>query len=175
MMPASGLITGPIVFLTLVVSFFILAILAFTREQKNKNCLRAYRNSPQKLLREAETKFLQGQYSWTIKYLSQAKAAANDDTWQAGFPFLLGAQIALGQNDDAKSTRIAIIDSMQKDLARHAGYFASADSIHRLVSDLSFVKTEVVQDKMPKWLTGRTSTEIDLVIHEGNVRMHPGE
>jgi hypothetical protein len=149
---------------------------ANAREKKYKEMFIAHRDRPKELVDDAERAFWEGSYKWTIKYASQAKAATrDDDTWESGYAFLLGASLALRYKDAARTTGTEIIDSVKKAANDKIGYFSSRESLRQLASNLAAVKTEITKDGIAKKFAVSLLPEIDRVLKVVNDVLHPAQ
>jgi hypothetical protein len=134
------------------------------RDQKYNKWFAEHLGQPQKLIEDAQQTFWEGDYKWTAKFMSQARDAARDDSWQSGYAFLLGAQLAL-RKKDAVNTRIEIINSIVKASENRAGYFSSRDNLLELKTNLAAVKSAIAGEDKAKSFAAPIRTEIDLIIH----------
>jgi hypothetical protein len=115
-----------------------------------------------------EDAFLKGNYSWTIKYLEQAKSVQKSLVWMSNYPFLAGAYL-LGNNDRAKFE--STLDEMMREMNMPSGYLSfpsprsftleNLNTVRRAVPDIDRVKIDEVIAQVNKLMgigTGQTST-----------------
>ena len=147
---------------------------AAVREQKYKETFIAHIDRPKELVEDAEAAFWKCNYRWTLKYISQAKASARDaDVWESGYAFLLGAQLGLRRKSDATITGTEIVNSVKRATHDRTGHFSSRESLRRLASNLTAIRTELAKDGMTKRFAAPIRAEIDLVLETVNDALNP--
>jgi hypothetical protein len=158
-----GANVGVIILSVWFVALMLALIQTGQKEAKYKKQFAEHFDQSQKLIDDAKQAFFEDDYKWTIKFISQAGEAARDDSWQSGYAFLLGAQLALRRND-AVRTKIDIMDCIAKAAENRTGYFSSTDALHELRVNLGAVRSAIAGDDKAGTVSSPIRTEIDSIV-----------
>jgi len=102
-----------------------------------------------KLARDGEKAYGLNDYSWTIRFLAQAKVVETAGVWQSSFPFLYGAQVKLGQQSEAAQTKRAMLNAATAAVNTGNGYLSSATTIGFLIRNLGVVRNSLPASNQP--------------------------
>jgi hypothetical protein len=134
------------------------------RDQKYRKLSQDHLDQPEKLIEDAKTAFWDNDYKWAIGFVIQARSAARDESWQSGYAFLLGAQLALRRKEDAIDTRTEILNSIKKAGEDGTGYFSNPENLQQLARNLAAIRLRIAADNMAEGYAAPVRAEIDLVV-----------
>lgn len=98
------------------------------------------RTDEARLAQDGESAFGRGDYAWAIRFLAQARQVENAGVWQSSFPFLYGAQLALGKTSDAAITRKQMTQAVKTSTVTGNGYLSNRTPVGFLLRNLGVIR-----------------------------------
>jgi len=95
------------------------------------------------LSNDGQNAFARRDYAWAVKFLEQAKSIQTSGVWQSSYPFLYGAQLALGHLDEAEQSRHDMIEAVTVAVNNRHGYLSRAAPIGFVVRNLGLVRIAI--------------------------------
>jgi len=132
-------------------------------DQKYKRLSAEHASDPSKLIEDAKLAFYNTDYKWAIRLVAQAREASGDDSWQSGYAFLLGAQLALREKGSAQ-TKSEIMSCLSNAAENQAGYLSSPDHTRALRMDLAAVKSAIAGEENGKDSAVVIRAELETII-----------